>query len=294
MSVARWVLAVAFLILGGAFFKVQVLQHDKYQLKAETNRLRPVPLTPPRGTILDRNGHVIAENLPGYTVKLLAPNADSLRSVLSRLATVVPIDSGQVDEIIKRWRGARYQPVVVFGDATFEMASALEEHRPLLPGLVLQSEPRRLYPMGRAVAHVVGYVGEVTEQELDANRFPGATSGSIVGRSGIERQYDDTLRGREGVRYIEVNARGGLVREQATVASLSPIAGKPLQTTIDVDLQRFIDSIWPAGVRGAMVAMTPNGEIRALYSAPNFDPNHFVGGISSAEWRKLNNDPAKP
>jgi len=294
MSVARWVLAVAFLILGGAFFKVQVLQHEKYQLKAETNRLRPVPLTPPRGTILDRNGHVIAENLPGYTVKLLAPNADSLRSVLSRLATVVPIDSGQVDEIIKRWRGARYQPVVVFGDATFEMASALEEHRPLLPGLVLQSEPRRLYPMGRAVAHVVGYVGEVTEQELDANRFPGATSGSIVGRSGIERQYDDTLRGREGVRYIEVNARGGLVREQATVASLSPIAGKPLHTTIDVDLQRFIDSIWPAGVRGAMIAVTPKGEIRALYSAPSYDPNVFVGGIGAADYRALLRDSANP
>jgi len=294
MSVARWVLAVAFLILGGAFFKVQVLQHEKYQLKAETNRLRPVPLTPPRGTILDRNGHVIAENLPGYTVKLLAPNADSLRSVLSRLATVVPIDSGQVDEIIKRWRGARYQPVVVFGDATFEMASALEEHRPLLPGLVLQSEPRRLYPMGRAVAHVVGYVGEVTEQELDANRFPGATSGSIVGRSGIERQYDDTLRGREGVRYIEVNARGGLVRERATVASLSPIAGKPLHTTIDVDLQRFIDSIWPAGVRGAMIAVTPKGEIRALYSAPSYDPNVFVGGIGAADYRALLRDSANP
>ena len=294
MSVAHWVLACAFLILGGAFFKVQVLQHDKYQLKAETNRLRPVPLTPPRGTILDRNGHVIAENLPGYTVKLLAPNADSLRSVLGRLATVVPIDSGQVDEILKRWRGARYQPVVVFGDATFEMASALEEHRPLLPGLVLQSEPRRLYPMGRAVAHVVGYVGEVTEQELDANRFPGATSGSIVGRSGIERQYDDTLRGREGVRYIEVNARGGLVREQATVAALSPIAGKPLQTTIDVDLQRFIDSIWPAGVRGAMIAVTPKGEIRALYSAPSYDPNVFVGGIGAADYRALLRDSANP
>ncbi|HEX5819001.1 MAG TPA: hypothetical protein VFY20_08985, partial [Gemmatimonadales bacterium] len=104
MSVARWVLAGAFLVLGGAFFKVQVLQHEKYQLRAETNRLRPVPLTPPRGTILDRNGNVIAENLPGYTVKLLAPNADSLRAVLGRLATVVPIDSGQVTEIIRRWR----------------------------------------------------------------------------------------------------------------------------------------------------------------------------------------------
>jgi penicillin-binding protein 2 len=294
MSVARWVLAGAFLILMGAFFKVQVLQHDKYQLRAETNRLRPVPLTPPRGTIFDRHGNVIAENLPGYTVKLLAPNADSLRSVLRRLATVVPIDSGQIDEVVRRWRTARYQPVVVFGSATFAMASALEEHRPLLPGLVLQSEPRRLYPVGRAVAHVVGYVGEVTEQELDANRFPGATSGSIVGRSGIERQYDDTLRGREGVRYIEVNARGGLVREQASVASLAPVAGRRLQTTIDLDLQRFIDSIWPAGVRGAMIAMTPDGEVRALYSAPSYDPNVFVGGIGAADYRALLRDSANP
>ena len=294
MSVARWVLAGAFLILLGAFFKVQVLQHEKYQLRAETNRLRPVPLTPPRGTIFDRHGNVIAENLPGFTVKLLAPSADSLRSVLRRLATVVPIDSGQIDEVVRRWRMARYQPVVVFGSATFAMASALEEHRPLLPGLVLQSEPRRLYPMGRAVAHVVGYVGEVTEQELDANRFPGASSGSIVGRSGIERQYDDTLRGREGVRYIEVNARGGLVREQASVASLAPVAGRPLHTTIDLDLQRFIDSIWPPGVRGAMIAMAPTGEIRALYSAPSYDPNVFVGGIGAADYRALLRDSANP
>ena len=294
MGVARWILAGAFLILGGAFFKVQVLQHEKYQLKAETNRLRPVPLTPPRGTILDRHGKIIAENLPGYTVKLLTPNADSLRSVLWRLASVVPIDSGQVDEIVKRWRTARYQPVVVFGNATFEVASALEEHRPILPGLVLQSEPRRLYPVGRAIAHVVGYVGEVTEQELDANRFPGATSGSIVGRSGIEREYDDTLRGREGVRYIEVNARGGLVREQATVASLSPVAGRNLQTTIDLDLQRYIDSIWPPQYRGAMIAVTPKGEIRALYSSPSFDPNVFVGGIGAADYRALLRDSANP
>jgi penicillin-binding protein 2 len=294
MSAARWVLAGAFLILVGAFFKVQVLQHEKYQLRAETNRLRPVPLTPPRGTIFDRRGNVIAENLPGYTVKLLAPSADSLRAVLRRLATVAPIDSGQIDEVVRRWRMARYQPVVVFGSATFAMASVLEEHRPLLPGLVLQSEPRRLYPMGRAVAHVVGYVGEVTEQELDANRFRGASSGSIVGRSGIERQYDDTLRGREGVRYIEVNARGGLVREQASVASLTPVAGRALHTTIDLDLQRFIDSIWPPGVRGAMIAMAPTGEIRALYSAPTYDPNVFVGGIGAADYRALLRDSANP
>jgi penicillin-binding protein 2 len=118
--------------------------------------------------------------------------------------------------------------------------------------------------------------------------------GSLVGKAGLEREYDDTLRGAEGVRYIEVNARGRLVREGAASATLPPTPGKPIATTIDLDLQRFVDSIWPAKMRGALVAMTPNGEIRALYSAPTFDPNHFVGGISSAEWRRLNNDPAKP
>ena len=176
---------------------------------------------------------------------------------------------------------ARYQPVVVFGDADFETVARLEEHRAVLPGLVIQSEPKRLYPAGKAVAHLVGYVSEVTESDLSANRFPGAGLGSIVGKAGLEREYDDTLRGAEGVRYIEVNARGRLVREEASTASLPPTPGHPILTTIDLDLQRYIDSIWPAGVRGAMVAMTPTGEIRALYSAPTYDPNAFVGGIST-------------
>jgi len=293
-SGARWIVAVAFLVLAGAFFRAQIIQHEKYQLRAESNRLRPVPLPPPRGAILDRKGEVIAENLPGYTVKLIATNPDSLRAVLRRLATVVPLDSAGISDIVRRWRGARYQPAPVFGEASFETASRLEEHRALLPGLVLQSEPRRLYPAGKAVAHVVGYVSEVTDAELTSERFPGAQSGSIVGRAGIEREYDDTLRGREGVRYIEVNARGGLVRNEASAASLAPVAGRVLHTTIDLDLQRYIDSIWPAGVRGAMIAMTPQGEIRALYSAPSYDPNLFASGISSADYRNLVTDEANP
>jgi cell division protein FtsI/penicillin-binding protein 2 len=160
-------------------------------------------------------------------------------------------------------------------------------------GVLSRSEPKRFYPAGKAVAHLVGYVSEVNEADLTADRYPGAVLGSLVGKAGLEREYDDTLRGSEGVRYIEVNARGRLVREGAASA-LPPTPGKPIVTTVDLDLQRFVDSIWPAGMRGALVAMTPQGEVRALYSAPNFDPNSFVGGISSAEWRKLNNDPAKP
>jgi penicillin-binding protein 2 len=293
-EVARWILIGAFLVLSGAFFRTQVIQHDKFQLKAETNRLRPIPLTPPRGAILDRRGEIIAENVPGYSVKLLAPSADSLRAVLARVGHYVSLDTAQMTEIVHRYVQARYQPAVVFGDANFGTIARLEEHRAVLPGLVIQSEPKRLYPAGKAVAHLVGYVAEVTEQDLAANRFPGAGLGSIVGKAGLEREYDDTLRGNEGVRYIEVNARGRLVREEGSTATLPPTTGKPIHTTIDLDLQRFIDSIWPAGVRGAMVAMTPTGEVRALYSAPSYDPNVFVGGISGAEWRALNTDEARP
>lgn len=293
-AIARAVLAAAFLVLAGAFFRAQVLQHDKFQLRAETNRLRPVPLTPPRGLILDRHGDVIAENVPGYTVKLLSPNGDSLRAVLHRLQHVVPLDSARVEEILRRYGQARYQPAVVFGDADFATVSRLEEHRVTLPGMVIQSEPKRLYPAGKAVAHLVGYVSEVTETDLAANRYPGAGLGTIVGKAGLEREYDPVLRGVDGVRYIEVNARGRLVREEAGSASLPPVAGKALQTTVDLGLQQFIDSIWPAGVRGSMVAMTPKGEILALYSAPSYDPNEFVGGIPTALWRQLNTDEARP
>jgi penicillin-binding protein 2 len=293
-DVAHWVLVGAFLVLSGAFFRTQIIQHDKFQLKAETNRLRPIPLTPPRGAILDRRGRVIAENVPGYSVKLLTPSRDSLKAVLARVARYVPLDTSETAEVLRRYAAARYQPVVVFGDASFETVARLEEHRAALPGLVIQSEPKRLYPAGKAVAHLVGYVSEVTESDLNANRFPGAGLGSIVGKAGLEREYDDSLRGAEGVRYIEVNARGRLVREEASTASLPPTPGKPIQTTIDLDLQRFIDSIWPQGTRGAMIAMTPTGEVRALYSAPTYDPNAFVGGISSALWRSLNEDEARP
>lgn len=291
---ARLVLTVAFVVLVGAFFRAQILEHEEYQLKAETNRLRPVPLTPPRGAILDRAGIVIAENIPGYTVKLLAQREDSLRAVLRRLRTVVPLTDQEIAAVAVRWRGARYQPALVFRDADFATVSRLEEHRAVLPGMVIQSEPKRLYKPGPAVAHLIGYVSEVTEADLTAKRYPGAQLGTIVGKAGLERAYDSILRGQEGVRYVEVNARGGVVREDVAGAALAPSAGVSLTTTIDLGLQQFIDSIWPRQFRGAMVAMTPDGQIRALYSAPSFDPNLFVGGISAAEYRMLERDSAKP
>ncbi|HEY6948128.1 MAG TPA: hypothetical protein VI297_04850, partial [Gemmatimonadales bacterium] len=180
--VARWIISAAFLLLLGAFFRTQVIQHEKFQLKAETNRLRPIPLTAPRGAIYDYHGAIIAENVPGYSVKLLTSSADSLRAVLARVREVVPLDSADVSEVLRRFQTARYQPVVVFGDASFETVSRLEEHRVALPGLVIQAEPKRLYPAGKAVAHLVGYVGEVTDADLESDRYEGLSPGDIVGK----------------------------------------------------------------------------------------------------------------
>ena len=291
---ARLILGGAFLLLLGSFFRIQVVEHERFRLRAESNRLRPVPMTAARGIIYDRNGAIIAETVPGYSVALLASREDSLRKVLSRFSRLVPLDSGDVDDVVARYREAKYQPAQVLGNASLAEVSRLEEHRAELPGLVVQSEPRRIYPKGRAVAHLVGYVGEVSENDLSNDRFPGAGLGVLVGRAGLEQTYDDSLRGVPGLRYIEVDARGRLVREEGAAPPLLPTAGAPIHTTIDLPLQLFIDSIWPAGVRGAMVAMTPAGEVRAFYSAPAYDPNEFIGGISSAAWRALNEDPALP
>ncbi|MEO8201859.1 MAG: penicillin-binding protein 2 [Gemmatimonadota bacterium] len=291
---ARWLLLALFGVLLVTFFRAQIVEHDRFQLRAQGNRLRAVPLTSPRGAILDRNGLVIAENVPGYSVKLFASSRDSLKSLLETFRQIVPLDSSDVTDVLRRYVSSPFQPAPVLGDASFDVVARLEEHRAALPGLVIQAEPKRQYPDSQAVAHLVGYVGEVTEGDLAANRFPGASLGTIVGKAGLEQQYDSILRGVPGNRYIEVDHRGRMVREEGAAPTLRPVAGTPIKTTIDLPLQRFVDSIWPIGVKGAMVAMTPKGEILALYSAPTYDPNQFIGGISSAQWRVLNTDPDKP
>ena len=293
----QWVLVGAFAILLGAFFRLQVIQHERYRLRAEHNRIRPVPLTPPRGLILDRHGEVIAENVPGFTVKLLASSEDSLRSVLRRVRQIVDIDSSLVEQVVRRFRRAPHLPVVLVGDGSFEMVSRLEEHRSLLPGLVIESEPKRWYPDGPAVAHLIGFIGEVSERDLDRGRYPGADPGTLVGRSGLEEEYDQQLRGRPGVRYIEVSAGGQLVREEGVAPAVPPVSGDAVTTTVDLGLQRFVDSLWRAdlpGVRGGLVALTPTGEILALYSSPSFDPNMFIGGISREDWQALRADSTHP
>lgn len=278
-----------------AFFRVQILGHGKYKLQSETNRLRPIPLPAARGVIKDRNGLVIAESVPGYTVSLLPGPIDSLRARLWRIAPIVKLDSADIERVLTRYRRAPYQPALVHSDAPFEVVSALEERRLAIPGLVIQTEPKRYYPDGPALAHLMGYVGEVTEQELALERFAEVRLGGLVGKDGLEREYDDTLRGADGVRFVEVSALGRMVREAGVAPALVPVAGTELHTTIDLELQRYISRIFPPGQRGAVIALKPStGEVLALFSAPGFDPNAFVGGVKPDYWREVSENPSLP
>jgi len=295
LGVARTGVWIVLGIMVMAFFRTQIVGHGKYQLQSETNRLRPIPLPAPRGVIYDRNGHVLAENVPGYTVSLLPGTEANLRSTLARIASIANIDSVEIERVLQRARRAPYQPALVLGNAPFSVVSALEERRVAIPGLLIQAEPKRYYPDTGVVAHLVGYVGEVTEVERTTRRFATVRLGGLVGKYGLEREYDDTLRGSEGVRFVEVSARGQMVRDAEAAANLAPVPGTDLHTTIDLDLQRYISRMFPAGQRGAVMALNPNtGEVLALYSAPGFDPNAFVGGISTSYWRSLNESAARP
>jgi penicillin-binding protein 2 len=287
-----WVVLGVLLV---AFFRTQILGHGKYQLQSESNRLRPIPLPAPRGLIFDRNGKVLADNVPGYTVSLLPGPAANLRATLARIAPIAQLDAAAIQRVLQRAAKAPYQPALVIADVPFAVVSALEERRLEIPGLLIQTEPKRYYPDSTIAAHLVGYLGEVTEAERATQRFSAVRLGGLVGKDGLEREYDDSLRGTEGVRLVEVSALGHLVREAEAVQTLEPVPGTELHTTIDLDLQRYIAQIFPKGKRGAVLALNPNtGEVLALYSAPGFDPNAFVGGVSADYWRSVNDNPATP
>ncbi len=293
--VASLVVVGALAVLVGGFFRSQVVNHAKYDLQSRTNRLRELPLPAPRGLILDRHNKVIADNVIGYSVSVLALKEDTLRAVLERLGGTITITPAQIEQSVRRFRRAPTRPTVIIPDAPFSVVSALEERRAQLPGLIIQSAPRRFYPAGSAVASFVGYVGEVSEAELAQGSFADYKAGQQVGKQGLEKQYEALLRGREGSQFVEVDARGRIVKSTGAPPIEPPEAGPDLHTNIDLDLQKFVAGIFGDSLQGGAVAMDPQtGGVLALYSAPSYDGNRFIGGVSAAYFDSLLTDPRRP
>jgi penicillin-binding protein 2 len=282
-------------LVGAAFYRTQVIRTEDFALRAEDNRLRLIPIPAPRGTVFDRNGELIAETVASFALYLERGPLDSARVRIEKLAGYLELDSTRVNELVERVRKQPHQPLLVAHALTFEQVSRLEERRSELPWMVLDALPLRRYPDGAAIAHLIGYVAEISERELADSTWGGYRMGQQIGRSGIERQYERTLGGKIGAKYIEVDARGRTVGPFRAAKTVQPVAGTDLELTLDLDLQRFVHRIFPRHKRGAIVAMVPStGEILALYSHPTYDPNLLIGGVSPAVWRALNEDAARP
>lgn len=277
------------------FFQTQVLKNTAFALQSDANRLRPLPVLAPRGAIFDRHGEIVAENVPGYALSLLPAPRDSIRAKLERIAPLIGLSEQQVEALMLRRSRGTGQPLIVAANLTFDQLAALEEWRAFLPGMVIEMQPKRHYPAGAVIGHLVGHVGEVGEAELERPEFSDYVPGQSIGKSGLERQYEALLAGQPGTRFVEVDALGRIVGELQARRMVEPVPGQDINLTLDLDLQRWIADIFPDTMRGALVAIEPRtGEVLALYSNPGYDPNDFVGGISPERWRQLNTDPAKP
>ncbi len=295
---ARGGLIILGLVMGtllATFFRAQVLRSDTWALRAESNRLRPLPVLAARGTLFDRHGQVLADNVPGYAVSVLPAPRDSVQAVLERLRPFLGLSDARIERLMTRQRQNPRQPLVVDTDASFEEVAALEERRNEFPSVFMEMRPKRRYVAGPAAAHVLGYVGEVTEQELEGEFYAEYEQGMIVGKEGVEREYEATLQGGQGVRYVEVDALGRIVGSFEGRAGEPAVPGTDIHLNLDLDLMQWIHRIFPDTMRGAVVALdVADGGVLALYSAPTFDPNAFVGGIDVGLWSELNTDVAKP
>src|SRR5690242_12044634 len=280
---------IGVLLLG--FWKLQVIDSDKYATLAERNRVREIPVIAPRGRMLDRDGRVLVDNRPSFSVLLLR---DDMVQVQKHLATIsdglgIPL-SDLKDQLNNVKDSPRFQPIIIKPDASPADIAYIESHKSDIPVLEMISVSRRRYLPDGFLSHAVGYVGEVSEQQIDASNGK-LRMGDFAGKSGLERQYNDMLMGTDGKRRVIVNSIG---KEVGPLPAQEAVPGKQIQLSIDMDLQQVAEQ--SLGARpGAVVALDPrNGEVLAMASHPALDPNDFAIRVSGDEWKKLNDDPEKP
>src|SRR5438270_3563217 len=294
LSIAQYIILGIFLVLAFGLWRLQVSSSDRYESLADRNRIRTVPILAPRGKILDREGRIIVDNYPSFSALLLREQSRDLDAKIPEIATGLNISEADIRTTLRRLAGRpRYEPVVLKQDITPDEVAFIEANKSEIPELETIMVHRRLYPKNGLASHLIGYVGEVSEEDLNRAQFELYTQGDIVGKSGVEQQYNDMLIGKDGERRTLVDSHGrevGRPKDGNTPA----IPGKTLKLTIDLDVQVAAEEALE-GYDGAIIAMDPrNGEVLAMVSRPIFDPNHFAVRISRDEWNALLDDPAKP
>ena len=292
LTAAQYVILGIFLVLAYGLWRLQVMQSDFYSLAAEKNRIRNVPVLAPRGKILDREGRTIVDNYPSFSALMMRDSSRDLAADVNLIAQGLHLDPDEVRSRIRHFASMpQYQPIFLKEDITPDELQFIEAHRNELPELDTIMSHRRLYPRNGFMAHLIGYVGEVSEDMLNQPQFELYNAGDVVGISGVERQYNTLLLGQNGSRQALVDSHG---REVGRLGETEAVPGKQLRLTVDIDLQIAAEEAL-AGKNGAIVAMDPRtGEILAMVSGPTFDPNDFAVHVSRDQWNKLVTDPDKP
>lgn len=301
-----YIVIAIFVILVTRLFYLQIVEGEYYHSKAEGNRLRMLSVTAARGIMYDRNGQILVGSRPAYTVSIMPTDKEIDDSELQRLAGILGMKPEAIKEKVKAHEGG-YEPIRLANDITMDTVTKIAERSHELPGVSIDVEPLRYYPYDTMASQLFGYVGEVGEEELADIREKDPNTrvvpGTILGRAGLERMYDNVLRGIDGGKQVEVDAAG---RPVAEVGRQNTVPGRDIHLTIDLPLQKAAEkavadqlaSLRSQGIPAkgaAVVAMDPNtGAILAMVSAPEFNPNWFARGITSAQWKQLNTDMNHP
>lgn len=290
--IALAICSVLLVILLYRSFHLQVVQHESLSTRSNDNRMRMVVVPPVRGLIYDRNGVVLAQNSPAYVLELVPEQVGNVAATLEALGEIITIGEADIDRFYERLRRTpRFRGVPIRTRLSFEEVANFQVNRHEFPGVDIRAGLTREYPLGEAMSHLIGYVGGITESDLQTFNRADYRGSTHIGKTGIERQYEELLHGRVGAKIVETNAAGRPLRE------LENRPGQPganLTLSVDSRLQIAAQEAL-ADYEGAIVAIDPrNGEVLAMVSQPGFDPQLFVDGISHAAYRTLNEDSRRP
>ncbi len=292
-----WLVVLAcFAALAARMVYLQVVRHADFHAQAEDNRIALLPLPPPRGLIFDRNGVLLADNLPAYTLELIPERvADIERTIddLARMIEITPRDRRRFKRLLEDARS--YEPIPIRTRLSDEEIARFAAVKFRFPGVEIGARLFRTYPLGESGAHLLGYIARIStsdKRNIDEDEAQAEYAGTThVGKLGVEASYERALHGRVGAEAVEVSAGGRTVRSLSRTA---PLSGSNLTLTIDSRLQKLVEDLF-AERRGALVAIEPStGEVLAMVSRPGYDPNLFVDGIDPQSWQALNEDPDKP
>ncbi|HTH54071.1 MAG TPA: penicillin-binding protein 2 [Edaphobacter sp.] len=292
LHVAQYLVALVLVILSIGLWRLEVVGADNFRALAEANRIRKVPVMAPRGRLFDREGRLLVDNYPSVSCYLLREQVKDLNADIPKIASGLHLTVDQIQAAVRRFQSApKYQPIPLKQDITPDEQAFIEAHRNELPELETLEEQRRVYPRGGFAAHLIGYVGEISEEDLNKEKYAFYLPGDVVGKSGVEATYDALLRGVDGSRDVIVNSHG---KEIGHLGETMAKPGKDLRLTIDLDVQMAAEKALE-GKTGAIVALDPHtGEILALASRPTFDPNQFAVRLSKSYWNEILNNPDHP